>query len=62
MASSERQHPDPLQLLAFCRRPDQSSDYVRRTAEWVREKYPGSATALLPELRRLYRDKRRAGQ
>jgi len=56
------EHPAPAQLLRFLERKDQSSDYVRRTAEWIKDKYPGSAASLLPQLRQLYRDKRREGQ
>ena len=30
-------------------------DYVRRTAKMIEEKFPGSAPALLPKLRALYK-------
>lgn len=60
-ADPGRRHAAEDELLAFCRRDYQSADYVRRTAEWIRDTYPGSAASLLPQLRRLYREKLAAG-
>lgn len=57
MATSERKHTDEAALLAFCARKDQTADYVRRTADWVKDQFPGSAAALIPRLRKIYRDK-----
>ena len=47
--------------MKFLERKDQSSDYVRRTAEWIKEQFPGSAPAMLPKMRAIYRDKKQAG-
>lgn len=57
-----RRHPDEAELLAFLQRKDQSSDYVRRTAEWITKNYPGSEASMLPRLRQIYKEKRREGQ
>lgn len=57
MATSDRKHPDESALLAFCARRDNTADYVRRTADWIKEQFPGSASALIPRLRKIYRDK-----
>lgn len=62
MATGERTHPSPYELLTFCARKDQSADYVRRTADWIKTEYPGSAEALLPRLRKIYREKPRGHQ
>lgn len=60
MAGGER-HRNEANLMKFLERQEQSSDYIFRTAEWLKVKYPGSAAALLPKLRKLYKDKRAAG-
>lgn len=52
-------HPDEAALMRFLERKDNSADYVRRSAEWLRENYPGSEAALLPRIRKLYRQKLR---
>ena len=57
MATSDRKHKDESALLAFCARKDQTADYVRRTAEWIKKEYPGSVAALIPRLRKIYREK-----
>lgn len=62
MATSDRRHSNEAALLAFCARPDQSADYVKRTAEWVKKDYPGSAQAVIPRLRAIYREKIQRGQ
>lgn len=54
-----KRHPDEAELLKFCSRDDQSSDYVRRTADWIKEQFPASVPTLLPRLRQLYAEKRR---
>lgn len=59
MAGGE-QHQNEAALLKFLQRSDQSSAYVRETAQWLRKKYPGSA-GLIPKLRQLYQEKKRAG-
>lgn len=57
MAAGDRRHPQEDTVLAFLARPDQSAAYVRRTADFIKEKYPGSAPAMLPKMRAIYRDK-----
>lgn len=52
-----KEHNDEKALLKFLERPDQTADYVRRTAEWIKEEYPGSAKRLLPLLRKIYKEK-----
>lgn len=52
-----KEHPDEKSLLKFLERQDQTADYVRRTAQWIKEEYPGSAKRLLPLLRKIYKDK-----
>lgn len=62
MATGEpRRHADEDLVLKFLQRPDQSSAYVRRCADWIKAEYPGSAPTLLPKLRVIYRDKKRQG-
>ena len=55
MATGKR-HAAERELLAFLERQDQTADYVRRTAEWIKREYPGSAH-LLPRLRAIWREK-----
>lgn len=55
-----KRHNDEAALLKFCARSDQTADYVRRTAEWIKSEYPASAATLLPKLRQIYREKKRA--
>jgi hypothetical protein len=62
VATGDRIHPSPNELLTFCARKDQSADYVRRTADWIKTEYPGSTEALLPRLRKIYRDKKTGHQ
>lgn len=57
MVNGERRHSDEAALLRFLERPDQSADYVRRTAEWIKQEFPGSAPSMLPRLRAIYRQK-----
>jgi hypothetical protein len=45
-------------VIQFCERQDQSADYVRQTAEWVKKEFPGSAAQMLPKLRKIYARKR----
>lgn len=52
-----KEHPDEKSLLKFLERKDQTADYVRRTAEWIKEEYPGSAERLIPLLRKIYKAK-----
>lgn len=49
-------HAHPDDLLRFC--ATQSADYVRRTAAWLKEKYPASAPELVPKLRQIYRQRK----
>jgi uncharacterized protein Yka (UPF0111/DUF47 family) len=55
-----KRHKDEAALLKFVSRQDQTADYVRRTAEWIKSEYPASAATLLPKLRQIYREKKRA--
>lgn len=55
-----KRHKDEAALLKFCARKDQTADYVRRTAEWIKSEYPASAETLLPKLRKIYREKKQA--
>lgn len=57
-----KSHPAEAEYLRFLQRQDQSSDYVRRSAEWIKDTYPGSVDTLLPKMRQLYKEKRREGQ
>lgn len=57
-----KRHPDEACVLAFLARPDQTAAYVRRTAEWIKEHYPGSAPSMLPKMRQIYRTKVSQGQ
>jgi hypothetical protein len=59
VASSDatRKHPDEAALLKFLARPDQGADYVRRTAQWLKDNYPGSVASMTPRLRTIYREK-----
>lgn len=59
MASGDK-HPNEGALMKFLERGDQTADYVRRTADWVKDRYPGSAPTLLPRMRRLYKNKRQS--
>ena len=52
-----KQHNDEAALLKFCERQDQTADYVRRTAEWIKTNYPASTARLIPKLRAIYKDK-----
>lgn len=54
MASGKR-HSNEAALIAFCR--TQEAPYIRRTAEWLKENYPGSVPAVLPQLRKIYAEK-----
>jgi hypothetical protein len=56
-AAGGKRHGSERELVAFLERQDQTAAYVRRTAEWIKDEYPGSAPALLPRLRALYRAK-----
>ncbi len=58
MAKSGREHPYPELLLAFCERMGREvgRNYVARTADMVKRDFPGSAAALLPKLRAIYRN------
>lgn len=49
------QHPDVLLEDA---RKSATARFVMLTAEWVKQEYPGSADKLIPELRKIYRQKK----
>lgn len=52
-----RQHPHPQALLDFCERMAKQigRGYVARTANMIKEQFPGSADKLLPKLRAIYK-------
>ncbi len=54
------EHPHPEHLMAFVEKMavQIGSDYVRRTAEFLKRDYPVTASALVPKLRVLYRKTR----
>lgn len=58
MAKPGAEHPHPERLLAFCERMglEVGRNYVARTAEMVKRDFPGSADALIPKLRAIYRN------
>lgn len=56
MANGKR-HTAEAELLRFLERQDQTADYVRRTADWIREHYPGSWPTMRPRLRAIYKAK-----
>lgn len=56
-AATGKRHPAEREYLAFLERQDQSAHYVKRSAEWLKEKYPGSVETLIPKMRVLYRQK-----
>jgi len=56
--NAPRRLNDEPALLAFLARRDQSADYVRRTAIWIKVGYPGSVH-ILPKLREIYKTKLR---
>ncbi len=57
MAAPGREHPHPELLLAFVERMSREigRNYVARSAEFVKREFPGSAAALLPKLRAIYK-------
>jgi hypothetical protein len=52
-----RQHPHPDHLLEFCSKMAKQigQGYVARTANMIKEQFPGSAAELLPKLRQIYK-------
>lgn len=52
-----RQHPNPEHLLTFVEKMVKQigRNYAARTAEMISRDFPGSAEALLPKLRAIYR-------
>lgn len=58
MAAPGPEHPHPELLLAFCEKMARQigRQYVARTAEFIKKNYPGSAAALIPKLRAIYRN------
>lgn len=57
-AADGRRHPDEAAYLRFLARDDQTAAYVKRSANFIRENYPGSAAALIPKMREIYRKKK----
>lgn len=58
MAKPGPEHPHPDRLLEFAERMGREvgRNYVARTAEFIKTNYPGSASALIPKLRAIYRN------
>lgn len=52
---SGKRHTNEQALIDFCK--TQGPAYVKRTAEWVKENYPGSVPSVIPQLRKIYREK-----
>lgn len=50
-------HAHPKELLDLCERHGDSA-YIQRTAQWIKDNYPGSAGELLPKLRTMYKTKK----
>lgn len=52
-----RQHPHPEHLLAFCEKMARQigRGYVARTANMIKDQFPGSADKLIPKLRAIYK-------
>ena len=64
----QRRHAHEGHILAFCEKmlrelPEPlGRQYVARTADMIKREYPGSAPAMLPRLREIYKSGRRSGQ
>lgn len=52
---SGRRHANEAALIAFCR--TQEAPYIKRCAEWIKEHYPASVDAVIPQLRLIYQEK-----
>jgi hypothetical protein len=52
---SVAEYASPDELFRFLERNPVGPDYVRRTAEMIRTKYPASWQAMRPRLKQLYR-------
>jgi mannose/fructose/N-acetylgalactosamine-specific phosphotransferase system component IID len=57
---AKRKHQHEAEFMAFVEK--QSLEYVRTSADFIRDHYPGSADKLLPMLRKLYAKKRKERQ
>lgn len=55
---SNATHPAEDELIKFLLRKSNTSFYVFRVVQWLKEKYPESHRKLLPQLRKIYRDKK----
>lgn len=49
------EYAQPEVLFQFLERYPVGPDYVRRTAEWLAEKYPASWPAMRPRVLQIYR-------
>ena len=52
---SGAEYASPDELYRFLERNPVGTDYVRRTAEMIRTKYPASWPAMRPRLQQIYR-------
>jgi hypothetical protein len=57
---SSKTHAAEDELLKFLSRKSNTSLYVFRVVQWLKEKYPASHDKLLPQLREIYKEKRNA--
>lgn len=57
---SNKSHAAEAELLKFLERRSNTSLYVFRVVQWLKEKYPTSHAKLLPKLRVIYKEKRNA--
>jgi hypothetical protein len=54
---SNKTHAAEAELLKFLERRSNTSFYVFRVVQWLKEKYPDSHAKLLPKLRKIYKEK-----
>lgn len=56
----KKTHAGEDELIKFLLRKSNTSFYVFRVVQWLKEKYPDSHKKLLPQLRQIYKDKKNA--
>ena len=56
-AAGEREHPYPQHLLDYAAKHLIHLASIIELAQWVEREYPGSREALLPPLRKIYRER-----
>lgn len=55
---SNRSHAAEDELINFLSLKSNTSFYVFRVVQWLKEKYPDSHKKLLPQLRKIYKEKK----